>query len=816
MNRLYAFNSAINQSIVHIEQPQVLLENTCRIAIDIGGFENAWIDIIEPTTNERNRQVQLGFHPLAHSQNRTFSEEPLAEVALKTNAYALSNDIENDVLMRKVKKTLLAKGIHSQIDLPIRKGEKIIGILGLQSSRKHFFDEQEIALLLEAVGDISFALEIFENNKLHRETELLVQYNEKRFRSLIERSPDMKSLATAEGKFIYGSPSITKILGYRSEDFIGKSVFDLIHPEDRKAFDRKRRMILKKHGASFDFQQRRRHKNGHWVWCEGTLTNWLHEPGIEALVSNFRDITAKKIAEQQREFDANNTYALINNTKDMMWSVDKELRLISSNNRFNEVVQLVRGKPMLPGDHILHGANPETVDLYQTFYDRALSGEAFSEITKLTLPQKRWLEVSFYPIRQEGEVVGTACHSRDITEFINLELELQKKLREISDYKYALDEASIVAITDQRGIIRHVNDNFCRISKYSRQELIGQDHRIINSGYHSKAFIKEIWKTIANGKIWKGEIKNRAKDGNFYWVDTTIVPFLDERRKPYQYIAIRSDISERKKVEAQLRKSEEFSREVLNSLSAHIAVIDSLGEIVAVNEAWRRFGIENGGARYIHSDQRQNYFKVCENSYANGDLAAADVLHGLKEVMAKRWPDFYHEYSCNSSKEERWFAMTTRPFQGEESMIVVAHDNISQRKFVEEKLIRQNKELEKTNFELDRFVYSVSHDLRSPLTAILGLLSFIEEESQEHETLQHVKMIRERVSHLDQFIKSILDYSRTNRIAPVIEKIDLSGFIHNIVESLSNIKEAENITFTLEIDQSQPLPAMQYLHVNTK
>ena len=199
---------------------------------------------------------------------------------------------------------------------------------------------------------------------------------------------------------------------------------------------------------------------------------------------------------------------------------------------------------------------------------------------------ERAIADSCAPIRsREGAVIGAVLVFRDVTEQKRASAQIASNMKALAEFKAALDEHAIVAITDSCGKITYANDKFCEISKYAREELLGQDHRIIKSSHHPKAFFRDLWETITSGRTWKGEIKSRAKDGSLFWLNTTIVPFLGDDGKPVQFIAIRDDITKHKQAEDDLRASEERLQELNKNLEGQ--VIKRTGELNTANATLR-------------------------------------------------------------------------------------------------------------------------------------------------------------------------------------------------------------------------------------
>ncbi len=362
----------------------------------------------------------------------------------------------------------------------------------------------------------------------------------------------------------------------------------------------------------------------------------------------------------------------------------------------------------------------------------------------------------------------------------------QKIQKEISDYKYALDESSIVAITDQKGIIKHVNENFCKISKYSKEELIGKDHRIINSGYHPGEFIRNLWVTIANGKIWRGELKNRAKDGSYYWVDTTIVPFLNEKEKPYQYLAIRTDITSRKETEENLEKS-------LKEISDYKYALDE-SSIVAITD-------QKGIIKYAN----HNFCKISKFSYEelvgqdhriiNSGYHPGEFIRNLWVTIAngKIWRGELKNRAKDGSYY--WVDTTIIPFlneNGKPYQYVAIRADITQRKHAEEEILLLNEELEKRvkerTEEMESFSYSVSHDLRAPLRAVNGYARILEEDYNhlfDAEGKRLLGEVQQNAKKMGALIDDLLAFSRLGRKEVERDVVDMTKLAEMAIKEVN-------------------------------
>lgn len=447
--------------------------------------------------------------------------------------------------------------------------------------------------------------------------------------------------------------------------------------------------------------------------------------------------------------------------------------IVYVNDKFEEISKYKK-EEIVGRNHRMLNSGYHSTEFFQNLWSTIQTGKTWrGEIrNKAKDGSFYWVDTTIVPfLDKKGNPIQYIAIRSDITNRKNAEKALLESIKETQDITFALDQSSIIAITDEKGKITSVNDKFCEISKYNREELMGQDHRILNSSNHSKEFFKDLWRTIGQGIVWKGEICNRAKDGTHYWVDTTIVPFLNDKGKPYQYVAIRTDISDRKRAEEHLKESIKDNTDIRFALdqSTIVAFTDARGIITSVNDKFceiskysREEIIGKDHAILNSGHHPKMFFKELWKTIGEGKVWKGEIKNRAKDGS------------------HYWVDTTIVPFlneKGKPYQYVAIRNDITERKKTEEVLHRQDKLA-----AVGQLAAGVAHEIRNPLTSMKGYAEFLTLDEQDPERLEFMNIILDEIERVNTIVEDFMVLAKPKMVE--LEEKNVVPVIKNVVSLL--------------------------------
>ena len=483
-----------------------------------------------------------------------------------------------------------ACGLQSGCCFPIRLPRQVLGVMEF-FSRERRAEEPDFLDILDNLGN-----QIGQYSGRMRE-EAALRRSEARYRAVLDQAVEGIFLLDLDSmRILEANRAFLDLLGYSLEELKAMPLYDLLD-HDKASVDDNARRTLDQGEVSLG-ERRYRRKDGSIVLVEVGLRHLGMEFG-RIICAMVQDLSSRKRTESER----NRLLEILEATPDFVGMADLQGRVIYG----NKAMASLRGPDSRDQGRPILEAHPEWAArkvLEEGLPTAVEKGIWRSETALLDLDGNE-VPVSQVIVAhrdERGEVAYFSTISRDITEQKHNEHHLWTLLKNYQDLKYAVDESTIFAVTDVRGRILDVNERFCQVSGYARDELLGQDHRILNSGFHPKAFFKDLWETILAGQVWRGEIRNRAKDGTTYWVDATLVPWLGPDGRPERFIALRTVITDRKLAEAKLRRREsqlEVLLQTSRDLNADLEVPAVFRKLVL--SALQLTGAKSGAAG-LHED----------------------------------------------------------------------------------------------------------------------------------------------------------------------------------------------------------------------
>jgi len=511
--------------------------------------------------------------------------------------------------------------------------------------------------------------------------------------SIVNSSDDAILSQDLSGTVTSWNKGAEKLFGYDYHEMVGKNFLQLIPPANVRV-EPVLMAKIKSGELVSNFHTEKRKKNGEIVPVSLTVSPIRDANGLIIGASKIaRDITGWILAERQKEFETSNLTALINNTNDLMWSVDKDLNLLTSNTSFDTVMLKATGKPVAKGSGILSNRfSKDRTQRYKALYKIAMSGKTFTAVDHFETPIDFWAELSFNPIRQRNVVIGAACFSRNITERKKAEDEISKSNERFELVANATNDAvwdwDLINNTFWR------NKNYCSHFGFSESTVPADSHawsgqihpddkKRVLSGLRSQLKRKN--------RFWTDEYWFLKADNTAAYVQDKGYILYTAKGKPYRMVGAMLDVTEQKKAELKLKQTlhdkqllAERMSTILNTLPANIALLDSKGIILEVNDSWKRFGAENG-CKGTHFCVGDNYLSVAKGAFGDEKQDGEAVFRGLTAVLNNKKKEFIFEYPCHSPTTKRWFRMVATPLKDVgKTGVVVMHLDISELRRLEQ------------------------------------------------------------------------------------------------------------------------------------
>jgi len=369
--------------------------------------------------------------------------------------------------------------------------------------------------------------------------------------------------------------------------------------------------------------------------------------------------------------------------------------------------------------------------------------------------------------------------------------------------QHTLDQHAIVSITDVTGRITFANDRFCEISGYSRRELLGQNHRILKSGVHPPEVYEDMWHTIANGRTWHGDVCNRDKSGGFYWVHATITPFLDERGKPEEYVAIRTEITAQKELENISQRQEAWLRTILDNLGEGVYTLDAQGKVAYINAegerliGWRMDELVGKGLHDIIHHHRPD----------GSPLPATECpIH-----LAMR------DHQVYRSNDEVFFRkdgsvlpvkITGAPLSldGKWQGSVAVFSDMREERLLQQHLLDAKNAAENAARTKTDFLSTMSHEIRTPLNGVIGMTDLLLDTPLDNEQTEFANTIKTSADALMAIINDILDFSKIEAGRLVLEhtSFSLRQTVESSLDVLASKAQEKNLTLASFIAPELP------------